>query len=171
MRTGHQNSTDINSVRLCLHVPISGIQMGQGYKVRSLLPHLRSWESDRWRCTWTASSRQISPMIQRYIPINVQRSVSNSSEDWVMGVSLAWVLLPVHFRASFRRRGRRRRNNLISEERNGWERRASGRWPRLAGGKTRAVVMPSSDGHGAFASAVLGKGLSFYGRCGAATVI
>jgi hypothetical protein len=44
-------------------------------------------------------------------------------------------------------------------------------WPRLAGGRTRAVVMPSSDGHGAFASAVLGKGLPFYGRCGAATVI
>jgi hypothetical protein len=44
-------------------------------------------------------------------------------------------------------------------------------WPRLARGKTRAVVMPSSDGRGAFASAVLGKGLPFYGRCGAATVI
>jgi hypothetical protein len=44
-------------------------------------------------------------------------------------------------------------------------------WPMLAGGKTRAVVMPSSDGHGAFASAVLGKGLPFYGCCGAATVI
>jgi hypothetical protein len=42
--------------------------------------------------------------------------------------------------------------------------------PRLARGKTRAVVMSSSDGHGAFASVVLGKGLPFYGRCGAATV-
>jgi hypothetical protein len=44
-------------------------------------------------------------------------------------------------------------------------------WPRLAGGRTRAVVMPSSDGHGAFASAVLGKGVPFYGCCGAATII
>jgi hypothetical protein len=43
-------------------------------------------------------------------------------------------------------------------------------WSRLAGGRTRAVMMPSSDGHGAFASAVLGKGLLFYGCCGAATV-
>jgi hypothetical protein len=43
-------------------------------------------------------------------------------------------------------------------------------WPRLAGGRTRMVMMPSSDGHGAFASVVLGKGLPLYGRCGAATV-
>jgi hypothetical protein len=34
-------------------------------------------------------------------------------------------------------------------------------WPRLAGGRTRAVVMPSSDGYEAFVSAVLGKGLPF----------
>jgi hypothetical protein len=34
-------------------------------------------------------------------------------------------------------------------------------WPRLAGGKTRVVVMPISDGNGASASAVLGKGLPF----------
>jgi hypothetical protein len=38
--------------------------------------------------------------------------------------------------------------------------------PRLAGGRTRAVDMPSPDGNGAFASAVLGRGLPFYGRCG-----
>jgi hypothetical protein len=44
-------------------------------------------------------------------------------------------------------------------------------WPRLAGGKTRVVVMPSSNGHESFVTAVLGKGLPFYGRCGAATVI
>jgi hypothetical protein len=43
-------------------------------------------------------------------------------------------------------------------------------WPRLAGGRTRAVVMPSSDGHGAFALAVMGKGLPFYGCCGAVTI-
>jgi hypothetical protein len=35
------------------------------------------------------------------------------------------------------------------------------RWPRLAGGKTRAVAMSSSDGNGAFASVVLGKGFPF----------
>jgi hypothetical protein len=34
-------------------------------------------------------------------------------------------------------------------------------WPRLAAGKTRAVVMSSSDGNGAFTSAVLGKGFPF----------
>jgi hypothetical protein len=31
-------------------------------------------------------------------------------------------------------------------------------WPRLAGRRTRAVAMSSSDGNGAFALAVLGKG-------------
>jgi hypothetical protein len=33
-------------------------------------------------------------------------------------------------------------------------------WPRLAGGRTRAVVMPSSDGYEAIVSVVLGKGAS-----------
>jgi hypothetical protein len=44
-------------------------------------------------------------------------------------------------------------------------------WPMLAGGRTRTVVMPSSDGHGAFVSVDLRKGLPFYGRCGTATII
>jgi hypothetical protein len=44
-------------------------------------------------------------------------------------------------------------------------------WPRLAEGRTIAVVVSGSDGYEAFVSAVLGKGLPFYGRCGAATVI
>jgi hypothetical protein len=44
-------------------------------------------------------------------------------------------------------------------------------WPRLAGRRTRAMVMPSSDGYEAFVSVLMGKGLPFYGRCGAATVI
>jgi hypothetical protein len=44
-------------------------------------------------------------------------------------------------------------------------------WPGLAGGRTRAVVMPSWDRYEAFVSTVLGKGLPFYGRRGAGTVI
>jgi hypothetical protein len=44
-------------------------------------------------------------------------------------------------------------------------------WPKSNWERTRVVVMPRSDGHGAFASAVLGKGLPFYGCCGAAMVI
>jgi hypothetical protein len=39
-------------------------------------------------------------------------------------------------------------------------------WPRLARGKTRAVAMSSSDGNGAFASAVLGKGFPFITAAG-----
>jgi hypothetical protein len=39
-------------------------------------------------------------------------------------------------------------------------------WPRLAGGRTRAVMMPSSDGHGAFASVVLKKGFPFMAAAG-----
>jgi hypothetical protein len=44
-------------------------------------------------------------------------------------------------------------------------------WPRLARGRTRAVVMPSWDGYEAFVSAVLAKGLPFYGCRGVAMVI
>jgi hypothetical protein len=44
-------------------------------------------------------------------------------------------------------------------------------WLRLAGGRAKAVGLPSSDGHEAFISAVLGKGFPFYDRREAATVI
>jgi hypothetical protein len=39
------------------------------------------------------------------------------------------------------------------------------KWPKLVGRRTRIVIMPSSDGNGAFASAVLGERVSFYNRC------
>jgi hypothetical protein len=39
-------------------------------------------------------------------------------------------------------------------------------WLRLAVGRIRAVVMPSSDGYVALVSVVLGKGFPFYGRSG-----
>jgi hypothetical protein len=63
-----------------------------------------------------------------------------------MGVSLAWVLLPVYFRASARRCGRRRR--AARSVRNGTDGRDGlvAVWPRLAGGRTRAVVMSSWGG-------------------------
>jgi hypothetical protein len=97
------------------------------YKVHSSLPHRRSWGSGRWMCTWTAISRKILPVIQRYIPTSVQRSDSNTSKNWVMGVNVAQVLLPAYFRASSRSHRWRRRNNLLGEEQNKWERWASGK--------------------------------------------
>jgi hypothetical protein len=123
---------------LRLHLPISGIQMEQKYKVHSLLPHRRLWGSGRWMCTWTASSRQIPPAIQRYIHTSVQRSDSNSSKNWVMGVSVARVLLPAYFHASSWRRGRRRRNSLLGEEWNNRERWASGRMTKTSWRKNRS---------------------------------
>jgi hypothetical protein len=97
------------------------------YKVHSLPPHRRSWGSGRWMCTWTANSRQIPPAIQRYILTSVQWSDSNSPKNWVMGVSVARVLLPAYSRASSGRCGRGWRNSLLGEEQNRWERWASGR--------------------------------------------
>jgi hypothetical protein len=41
---------------------------------------------------------------------------------------------------------------------------------RLARRRTRTVMMPSSDGNGAFASAVLDKRVPFCNRCEAVTV-
>jgi hypothetical protein len=163
--------SSINFIKFWLHAPKVELQMEQGCKVRSLLPHRRSWGSGRWMCTWIANSRQIPPATQRYIHTSVQWSDSRSSEDGVMGVSLAWVLLPIYFRASSyvvaedggaacsARDGTDGRDGLVAE------------WPGLAGVRTRAVVMPNSDGYEAFVSAVLGKGPPFCGRCGAATVI
>jgi hypothetical protein len=40
------------------------------------------------------------------------------------------------------------------------------KWPRLAGGRTRVVVMSSSDRNGVFASAVLGKGFLYITAAG-----
>jgi hypothetical protein len=39
-------------------------------------------------------------------------------------------------------------------------------WPRLAKGRTRAGVMPSSDGYEAFVLVVLGKGFPFMAAAG-----
>jgi hypothetical protein len=39
-------------------------------------------------------------------------------------------------------------------------------WPRLAGRRTKTMIMPSSDGNGAFASAVPGKGFHFITAAG-----
>jgi hypothetical protein len=47
-------------------------------------------------CTCIAISRHNPPTIQRYIPNNVQRNDSSSSEDGVMGGSLDWFLLLVY---------------------------------------------------------------------------
>jgi hypothetical protein len=114
-----------------------GFRWNKRYKVHSLLPHHRSWGSGQWMCTWTANSRQILLAVQIYIPISVQRSNSKSSKDWVMGVSVARVLPPVYFRASSRRHQRRRKNSLLGEERNRWERWASGRVTKTSWGKNK----------------------------------
>jgi hypothetical protein len=44
-------------------------------------------------------------------------------------------------------------------------------WPTLAGGRTRAMVMPGSDGYEAFVSAVLGNRLPILWPLWVATVI
>jgi hypothetical protein len=97
MPTGHPNSHNINLVKLCLHIPWSGIQMEpKRYKCVLLLPHRRSWGSRWWMCTCTANSRHNPHTIQRYIPIIVQRNDSTSSDDGVMGGSLDWFLLSIY---------------------------------------------------------------------------
>jgi hypothetical protein len=80
-----------------------------------------------------------------------------------MGVDVAQVHLLGYFRVS---------SDVVAEDggttcsaRNGTVGRDGlvAGWPRLAGGRTRAMAMPGSDGHEAFVSAVLGRGLPFYG--------
>jgi hypothetical protein len=117
-------------------------------------------------CTWTANSRQISPVIQRYIHTSVQRSDSNSSENWVMGVSVARVLLSAYFPASSRHRGRRQRNSLLGAEQNWWEGWFSGRVAKTSWRENKsdgAVELGLIQG---LVSVVLGKGLPFNGRSG-----
>jgi hypothetical protein len=87
-----------------------------------------------------------------------------------MGASVAWVL-PAYFWASPRRRQRRRKNILLSEE---WSRRE--RW---ASGKVAKTSWRENKSDGdvelrqirGLVSAVLGKWSSLYSRSGAATVI
>jgi hypothetical protein len=80
----------IKLVKLCLHTPWSGMQLEQkGTRCVLLLPHRCSWGSGRWMCTCTTNSRHNPPTIQRYIPNNVQRNDSSSSEDG--GMVAAWI--------------------------------------------------------------------------------
>jgi hypothetical protein len=141
------------------------------YKVHSSLPHCRSWGSGRWMCTWTANSRQIPPVMQRYIPTSVQWSDSNTSKNWVIGGSVAQVLLPTYFRAYSQCRRRRRRNNLLRKERIRRERWASGRWAKTSWRGNKSDGDVELGRMKCLVLVVLGKGILFYGCSGAATVI
>jgi hypothetical protein len=55
-----------------------------------------------------------------------------------MGVGVARVLPPAYFRASFQRRGRRRRNSLLGEEQNKCERCSSGRVAKASWRKNKS---------------------------------
>jgi hypothetical protein len=83
-------------------------------------------------CTCTDNNKQIPPTIQRYIPIIVQRNDSSSSEDGVMGGSLAWILLSVYSELLLDVRDED--GGTTCSARNGTDGRdaIAARWPRLA---------------------------------------
>jgi hypothetical protein len=161
MQIGHPNSHNIELITLCPHIPWSGMQMEQkGTRCVLLLPHRRSWGSGRWMCTCTANSRHNPPTIQRYIPNNVQRKDSSSSEDGVMGGNLGWFLLSVYFELLLDV-GNEHGEQFARGGWSSWENCSSWQIDRLARRRTRTVVPPSSDGNGAFVSAVPGKRFHF----------
>jgi hypothetical protein len=129
--------------------------MEQGCKVCSLLPHRCSWGSVRWRCTWTANSRQIPPTIQRYIPINVNEATR------VLPKTKSWVSARLE---SFFRSTSELLLDVVDEDggttcsaRNGTDGRDAlvAGWPKSNGEGTRVVGMPSSDGHEACAGVLV----------------
>jgi hypothetical protein len=166
MQIGHQKSQVFKSVKLVYTSHSREFSWNKGIRYVPLLPHRRSWGSGRWMCTCTANSRHNPPAIQRYIPNNVQRHDSNSSEDRVMGGSLAWVLLPAYSELLLD----------VGDEDGGTACSARNeidgkdalvaKWPRLAGRRTRIVILSSSDGDGAFVSAVPGKRFHFITAAG-----
>jgi hypothetical protein len=148
MRTGHQNSHKYQFCKAPFTRPtVKNLDGTKGTRCAPLLPHCRSWGSGRWMCTCTANSGHNPPTIQRYIPINVQQNDSNSSEDGVMGGSLAWVLLSDYSELLLNSGDEDRRTACSA--RNGIDGRGAlvARWPNLTRKRTRAVGMPSSDGH------------------------
>jgi hypothetical protein len=150
MQTRHQQLQVFNSARLAYLSHSRECRWNKRCKVRSLLPHRRSWGSGRWMCTCTANSRQNPPTIQRYIPINVQRNDSSSSEDGVMGGSLAWILFSVYSELHLDIGDEDRRTACSARSGTDGRDALLTMWPRLARGRTRIVIMPSSDGKGSF---------------------
>jgi hypothetical protein len=57
-------------------------------------------------------------------------------------------------------------NNLLRKNEIDGEDALVVKWPRLAGRRTRTVIMPSLDGNGVFASAVPGKRFHFITAAG-----
>jgi hypothetical protein len=55
-----------------------------------------------------------------------------------MGVGVDRALFRAYFRVSSRRRGQRRRNSLLGEEQNSWERWASGRVAKASWRKNKS---------------------------------
>jgi hypothetical protein len=148
MQIGHPNSHNIQLVELGPRLPWLGNADGtKGTRCFSLLPHHRSWGSGRWMCTGTANSRHNPPTIQRYIPNNVQRHDSISSEDGVMGGSLDWFLLSVYF-------------ELLFDVGDDTEEQLA-RGIEVGGRRTRMVILPNLDGKWAFVSVVPVKRFHF----------
>jgi hypothetical protein len=152
---------------LRFHFPISGIRMEQ--KGTRCIPYCliavreeagdecahEQLIADIFRLRYRGTSTPASSEVTRALP---------RTESWVS----AWLqsLLRATFElildvededeeiACSARNGTTGRDGLVAE------------WPRLADGRTRAVVMLSSDGYEDLVSTVLGKGLPFYGRSG-----
>jgi hypothetical protein len=57
-------------------------------------------------------------------------------------------------------------NNLLGKNEIDGRDALVAKWPRLAGRRTRTVIMPSSDGNGALVSAVPGKRFHFITAAG-----
>jgi hypothetical protein len=85
------------------------------------------------------------------------------TESWVAD----W--LEFFFRSTlsfFLSSGMNTENNLLGKNEIDGRDALVAKWPRLVGRRTRTVILPSSDGNGAFASAVLGKGFPFITAAG-----
>jgi hypothetical protein len=122
-------------------------------------------------CTWKTKSRQILPAMQRYIPTRVQRSDSNTSKNWVMDGSVAWVLLLTYFWASSWRRQWRRRDSLLGEdgvdERDGLVVGS----PETSRRENKELWWCRARKDARLDTGGIDGGLPFYGRKGAATII
>jgi hypothetical protein len=163
MRTGHQNSHKYQICKALFTRPTVGNSDGTK-KVQGVLPHyfiaVHKEAGDECAHAQLIADR----FCLRYRDTSLSRSSETTrtlpkTESWVV----AWLEFFFRYTSELLL-------DVVDEDggtaclaRNGIDGRDAlvAKWPRLDGGKTRALVMSSLDGNGAFASAVLGKGFPF----------
>jgi hypothetical protein len=165
MQIGHPNSRNIELITLCPHIPWLG--NADGTKGTSAFPYylIAVHEEADDECAHAQLIADIILLRYRCTSLTMSSETTRAllkAESWVA----AWIDLCFRSILSFALTSGMKTENSCSGNWSRWERCSSGKVARLTRRRTRIVIMLSSDGNGAFVSAVPDKRFHFITAAG-----